>query len=126
MMFFRWLASFLTSGFLDRVLSTVDKRIEAETDREKIKGEIIKEHYSTRADWMRSGGFWLCMMFAVPLAFWFTAVVIYSIFWCKLCLYPQPWSIAALPPPLDDWAGMMILSIFGVVGIHQFKKKEIK
>lgn len=113
---------FLGSGALDRVLDTVDEKISAETDREKIKGDIIRESYSNRSAWMQAGGFWLMLLFALPLAFWFGSVVIYSVFWCQGCAYPQTWSIAALPPPLDEWSGMIIISIFGVIGVSRFKR----
>ena len=112
----------LGGGLLDRVLDTVETKIASETDKEKIKADLIKENYRTRADWMRSGGFALCLLFAVPLAFWFASVVIYSVFWCADCMFPQPWSIAALPAPLDDWAGGIIVSIFGVIGVTRFAK----
>lgn len=114
-----WLLNILSGGLLDRVLDTVDKRVEAQTDKDRIKGEILKEHLRTRSEWMRAGGFWLMMLFALPLAFWFAAVVIYSVFWCAGCAYPQAWTIAALPPPLDQWAGGIIVSIFGVVGLSR-------
>ena len=113
---------FLTDGALGRALDTVDKKIAAETDKEKIKGEIIQEHYRNRGAWMQSGGFILMLLFAIPLAFWFGSVVIYSVFWCQGCAYPQTWSIAALPPPLDQWSGMIIISIFGVVGVTKLRK----
>lgn len=112
-----FLAKLFGGGLLNRVLATVDAKIASETDREKIKGEIIKTHLSTRPDFMRAGGFWLMLLFAVPLAFWFAAVVVYSVLWCEGCAYPQSWTIAALPAPLDDWAGGIIISIFGVVGL---------
>lgn len=114
----RW----LSGGILDRVLSTVDKRIAAETDREKIKGDIIREHYRTRADFMRAGGFWLMLIFAVPLAFWWGAVLVYSVLWCRGCAWPQEWSVAALPAPLDEWAGLIIMAIFGVLGVQSFRR----
>lgn len=113
--------SFLTKGPLSRALDTVEKRIEAQNDKERIKGEIIKTHLETRADWMRSGGFILTLLFAVPLALWFSAVIIYSILWCSGCAYPQDWTIAALPQPLNQWAGAIILSIFGVVGLSRIR-----
>ena len=69
-----------------------------------------------------AGGFWLMLIFAVPLACWFGAVIVYSIFWCAGCAYPQDWTIAALPPPLDDWAGGIIVSIFGVVGVSRLRR----
>lgn len=115
---FRW----LMGGPLDRILTTIDRKVAADTDREKIKGDIIREHYRSRGDWMRAGGFWLCLLFALPLAFWFGAVVVYSVFWCAGCAYPQPWTIAALPPPLDEWSGLIIISIFGVIGVTRFSK----
>ncbi len=117
-----FLAKLFGGGLLDRVLSTIDRKIDAETDREALKAEIIKEHYRTRADFMRTGGFWLMLIFAVPLAIWFGSVLVYSMLWCTRCAYPQMWSIAALPPPLDEWAGLMIIAIFGVVGVTRFRK----
>lgn len=114
--------NWLTGGVLDRALSTIDRKIAADTDREKLKADVIREHYRTRADWMRAGGFWLMLIFAVPLALWWGAVLLYSILWCARCAYPQLWSIAALPPPLDEWAGLIVMAIFGVIGIDRLKK----
>ncbi len=114
----RW----LSGGILDRVLDTVDRKVQSETDREKIKGEIIKESYRQRADWMRSGGFYLMLLFAVPLSFWHGSVLVYSVFWCQGCAFPQEWTVAALPAPLDDWAATMIVSIFGVIGVTSLRR----
>lgn len=112
---------FLTGGILDRVLSTVDRKIAAETDREALKADIIREHYRTRADFMRAGGFWLMLLFAGPLAFWWAAVLVYSVLWCAGCAYPQKWTIAALPAPLDEWAGLIVMAIFGVLGVDRLR-----
>ena len=118
----RAILGWLTGGFLDRVLDTVDRRIEAETDREALRAEIIREHFRTRADWMRAGGFWLMVLFAAPLAVWWAAVIVYSILWCAGCAYPQGWTIAALPAPLDEWAGLIVMAIFGVIGVSQIRR----
>jgi hypothetical protein len=120
--FLKWLGSLLTGGALDRVLATVDKRIETEASRDRIKADLLAEYMHTRGDFMRAGGFILMLLFAVPLAVWFSAVVVYSIFWCAGCAFPQEWTIAALPAPLDDWAGAIIVSIFGVVGLDRFRR----
>lgn len=114
----------LTSGPLDRILQTVDNKIDAETDKEKIKGDLIQTYYRTRADWMQAGGFVLMLLFAVPLAFWFGAVVVYSVFWCQACAYPKAWSIAALPAPLDQWAALIVASIFGVIGVTTWSRRR--
>ena len=116
------LLSWLSGGALGRILDTVDRKVASETDREKIKGEIIKESYRQRADWMRSGGFWLMLMFSAPLAFWHAAVLVYSVFWCAGCAYPQEWHIAALPSPLDEWAATMVIAIFGVIGVSSLRR----
>lgn len=118
----RSIVGWLTGGVLDRVLNTVDKRMAAQTDREKLKADIIKEHYRSRADFMRAGGFWLMLIFAGPLAFWWSAVLLYSVFWCAGCVWPQSWSIAALPGPLDEWAGLIVMAIFGVLGVDRLRR----
>jgi len=115
---FRW----LTGGVLNRVLSTVDKRIDAQTDKERLKAEIIRESYRNRGDWMRAGGFWLMLVFAAPLALWWASVIAYSVLWCAGCAYPQTWTIAALPAPLNEWAGLIVVSIFGVLGVDRLKR----
>lgn len=118
----RAVLSALSAGLLDRVFATVDRKIAAETDREALKRDIILEHYRTRADFMRAGGFWLMLIFALPLAFWWAAVLVYSVFWCAGCVWPQQWSIAALPRPVDEWAGAIVLAIFGVLGIDRLRR----
>ena len=114
----------LSGGLLDRVLDTVDRRLDAQTDREAVKGEIIKAHYANRASFMQAGGFVLMLMFAAPLAFWFAAVCVYSVFWCQGCAYPQEWTVAALPAPLDAWSGVIITAIFGVVGVSSIRGRK--
>jgi len=114
----RW----ITGGALDRILRTVDRRIDAQSDRERIKAEIVKEAYRTRGDWMRAGGFWLMLIFAAPLALWWASVITYSVLWCAGCAFPQSWTIAALPAPLTDWAGLIVVSIFGVLGVDRLKR----
>ncbi len=116
------LAKIFGGGIVERAFDLADKHIEAQTDREALKADVIKEHMRTRADYMRAGGIWLMMIFAVPLAFWWSAVLVYSVLWCRACAYPQTWSIAALPAPLDQWAGLIVLSIFGVLGIDRLKR----
>lgn len=118
----RTILGWLTGGALDRVLDTVDKRIQSQTDRERIKGEIVKEHVRNKASWMRAGGFWLMLIFALPLGLWWASVLLYSVLWCAGCAFPQGWTIAALPPPLDDWAGMIVVSIFGVLGVDRLRR----
>lgn len=116
----RAILGLFTGPVLDKVFRTIDMQIAAQSDKDRLRAEVIKAHYVTRADWMRAGGFVLMMLFAVPLAFWFAAVTVYSVFWCAGCAFPRDWAIAALPPPLDEWGGMIVLAIFGVIGVSRF------
>ena len=118
----RTILGWLTGGVLDRVLTTVDRRIDAQTDREKLKADLILEAYRARAGFMKAGGFVLMLLFAVPLALWWGAVLLYSVLWCRGCAYPQDWTIAALPAPLEEWAGMIVMAIFGVIGLDRFRR----
>lgn len=120
--FLKPLFGWLGGGALDRILDTVDAKVRAETDREALKADIIKTHYATRGDYMRAGGLWLMLLFAVPLGFWFAAVIVYSVFWCAGCAYPQDWTIAALPSPLGEWAHLIVMSIFGVIGVTGLRR----
>lgn len=108
-----WFLKWLTGGVLDRAMSTVDKYVAAQTDREAIKADIIKTHMQTRADWLRAGGFWTLLLFAVPTALHYIAVVIYSLLWCAGCAFPVGWTIAALPGSLSEWQGWIIAASIG-------------
>lgn len=114
---FGWLTGGGLQGALDRALDTVDRRIEAETSREKIKADLIEtmasEHMRTRAGWLAAGGFWTLMLFAVPTAIHYAAVTFYSILWCAGCAWPQEWTIAALPGPMAEWEGWIVLASIG-------------
>ncbi|MEO1637784.1 MAG: hypothetical protein AAFU41_00885 [Pseudomonadota bacterium] len=111
-------------NLLDRAFDTVEKRIEAKTDRDRIKGEILQEHLRTRPDFMRAGGFWMMLPFVLFEAFHFGAVRIYSVFWCADCVSPQSWTIAALPAPHDQYSWIIIAALFGVVGIDRIKGRR--
>jgi hypothetical protein len=117
------LVKLLTGGVLDRVLATVDKKTEAGTERNKLRADVIRAHMQTRGDYMRSGGFVLMLLFAVPLALWHGLVIYDSALGCADCLLANDWTVAALPAPLDEWAGMIVLSIFGVIGVDRITRK---
>jgi hypothetical protein len=109
---FGTLLSWLTSGPLDRILASIDKHGDAITDREKIKTDAVSQYVAAQVSIANSRQWWFPVLFLVPAGFWFAAVCMFSVFWCKGCAYPQTWSIAALPPPLDQWMGYIITSLF--------------
>lgn len=108
----KFLTRFAASGALDRVLSAVDRRVNSETERERIKAETIQAYMSAQVKVLTGPGWWFPLFFIAPLGLWWASVCIYSVLFCQDCAFPQEWSIAALPYPLDEWAGIMIGSLF--------------
>jgi hypothetical protein len=109
------LAKFLTSG-LSIYTNYKLKKAETDTERERIQLEHDATVTQIKATLLSKGGWWFQLFFVLPLGMWFAAVILYSIFLCKTCAYPQPWSIAALPDPLNEWAGIIIGYLFLVGG----------
>lgn len=108
---FKLLLSFL-SGPLDRILDTVDAKIDNETAREEIRNKTVSAYVEQLARVQTSKWGWAPLLFYIPVGFWFSAVCVYSVLWCRLCVFPQEWSIAALPASLDPWIGAIIGSLF--------------
>lgn len=99
--------------FIDKIGEVKVRQANTALEREKIVSETEQAKDKWKAVILTStGGWWFQLFFIVPLALWFSAVVIYSILWCNNCIWPQPWTIAALPPPLNDWAGAIIAFLF--------------
>jgi hypothetical protein len=102
----------LTSGPLDRIFKTIDTSIDNETERQRVKADLAKSYLSAQVSVLTGRGWWFPLLFLIPAGLWFASVCVYSVLWCKGCIWPQPWSIAALPPPLNDWMGAIVGSLF--------------
>jgi hypothetical protein len=118
----RTILGWLTGSTLDRILTSVDNKFDNETERERIRAEIITEYTKSQVALLSGRGWWFPLLFLGPLGFWFAAVCIYSVFWCAGCIYPQPWSIADLPDTLKVWAGAMVSSVFLGKGVGEIVK----
>jgi hypothetical protein len=93
------------------------KKADTDVEREKIRADVEKNKDAIKGAVLLNGSWWFQLFFIWPLAIWFSSVVLYSIFWCKACMFPQPWSIAALPAPLDEWAGWIVGFLFLVTPV---------
>lgn len=102
----------LTSGPLDRIFKTIDTSIDNETERQRIKTEAVQSYLSAQVSVLTGRGWWFPLFFLIPAGFWFASVCVYSVLWCRNCAFPQTWTIAALPPPLDSWMGAIVGSLF--------------
>lgn len=113
---FGGLGGWLLKGPLDRALDTVDRSMDNATEKQKVRGEVIKSYLDAQSRLLLGPGWWFPLFFIAPLGVWFASVCVYSVLWCSSCAFPQPWSIAALPKPLDEWAGIIIGSLFVYAG----------
>lgn len=107
-----WLFKWLSAGPLDRILSSIDHKIDNETERERIRSEVVQSYMAEQVKWLSGRAWWFPLFFIAPAGFWFASVCVYSVLWCKGCAFPQDWTIAALPDPLNDWMGAIIASLF--------------
>lgn len=106
------LLSWLGSGPLSRILDTIDHRVDNETERERIKTSAVETYVNAQAGIANSRQWWFPILFLAPAGFWFASVCVYSVLWCRACAFPQDWTIAALPPPLNEWMGWIVGSLF--------------
>jgi hypothetical protein len=109
---FGFVLNWLTSGPLDRILSSIDKHGSDINEREKIKTEAITQYVQAQVQIANSRQWFFPLFFVIPAGLWFGSVCLYSVLFCRLCAFPQSWSIAALPPPLDTWMGWIVTSLF--------------
>lgn len=103
----------LSGGMLKQVFTHLEHRADSQTERERISADIVQSQVAAEIErrnaqrdvLVQTSNHWLQWLFVVPLGVWFTAVILDSIFYF-------PFDIAALPHPLDDWAGWIISAIF--------------
>lgn len=106
---FGWVTSLFTGGSLDKILDIVDKQVDTGVRQEEIKAEVIQTWIKAQASLLVGRTWWFQLFFVIPLGVWWSAVILDSIL-------PGQWNIAALPPPLDEWAGWIIGALFLVDG----------
>lgn len=116
---FKTVLGWFTGGTLDRILDTIEHKMDNETTKEQIKAEVTKTYVQAQANLMVGRTWWFQLFFVIPLGFWWTAVILDSIFHFDI-------NIEKLPPPLDDWAAYIISALFIVDGgkalLGRFKK----
>ncbi|WP_395173938.1 hypothetical protein [Roseibium alexandrii] len=112
-----WLIGWLTDDMADRFFSYLDNRAKHKLGRDKLGAEVTVE--TLRADRasrqaardivLAEQGWWVTAMirpaFAWPIVIWSGAVVADSLFHFE-------WNVAALPPPLDEWAAWIVGAYF--------------
>jgi hypothetical protein len=105
----KWALGLVTGGSLDKILDTIEHKMDDETKKEEIKAEVTKTYVNAQANLMVGRTWWFQLFFVVPLGMWWTAVCVDSIWHLGL-------NVAKLPEPLDDWAAYIISALFLVDG----------
>lgn len=98
-----------TGGSLDKILETIDRRMDSDVEKDRIKAEVTKTYVNAQANLLVGRTWWFQLFFVIPLGFWWTAVIADSVFMFEA-------DVAALPSPLDDWAALIIGALFVVDG----------
>lgn len=105
-----WVVSSLTGGSLSNILRTIEAGMDDEVKKEEIKAEVTRTWINAQANLLVGRTWWFQLFFVVPLGFWWSAVIVDSVFQF------QEWNVAALPPPLDNWAASIVGALFLVDG----------
>lgn len=101
--------SMFTGGSLDSILKTINKGMDNEVLREQTKADVTKRWIEAQASLLVGRTWWFQLFFVIPLGFWWSAVILDSVFGFNH-------DIAALPSPLDEWAAWIISALFIVDG----------
>lgn len=102
--------SALTGGSLEKILDTINKKMDATTQREQIKSDVTKKWIDAQANLLVGRTWWFQLFFIIPLGIHWAALNYVSAF-------PQfGWTVHPLPAPFDEWAGWIISALFIVDG----------
>ncbi|MBT1154415.1 hypothetical protein J1C56_02295 [Aminobacter anthyllidis] len=107
---FKTILGWLTGGTLDRLLDTIEHRMDDETKKEEIKAEVTRTYINAKTNLMVGRTWWFQLFFVVPLGFHWACLNFVS-------AVPQwGWTVHPLPAPFDEWAGEILLAVFAIDG----------
>lgn len=113
----RLLAPLLTGGIPDQLRRAYEAKLAAETDADRLAAEaqiraleIAQANRLATSD--NAGVRWAIGIVALALCGHVAAVVIAS------AVPALGWTVHALPPPMNDWQGSIILSLFGLSAVR--------
>lgn len=109
----QWAVSLLTGGSLEKILDVINQKMSDDVKREELKAEVTETWIKAQSSLLVGRTWWFQLFFVIPLGIWWTSVILDSIL-----VYFDWWGhrTAALPSPLDSWAGWIISALFVVDG----------
>lgn len=90
--------------------STERAQIDAGVESQRIEADRQKAQFQFPLFWV------IAIIFLGPLALKWGMINLYDVFWCRGCMFPQTWTIAAYQAPFDAWALSAFQWVFGPVG----------
>lgn len=106
----KWTLGLVTGGSLDKLLDTIEHKMDDETKKEEIKAEVTKTYVNAQANLMVGRTWWFQLFFVIPMAIHWACINWVSSF-------PQyGWVVHPLPSPFDEWEGWIISALFLVDG----------
>lgn len=109
----QWVVGLLTGGSLEKILDIIDSKMDNDVKKEELKAEVTETWIKAQSSLLVGRTWWFQLFFVVPLGLWWTSVIIDSIL-TYFSWYDH--TTAALPSPLDSWAGWIISALFVVDG----------
>lgn len=99
-----------TGGSLDKILDTIEKRLDNEVTKEDIKARVTETWVKAQANLLVGRTWWFQLFFVIPMAVHWSALNFVSAFpmW--------GWTVHALPSPFDQFQGWIISALFIVDG----------
>jgi hypothetical protein len=105
-----FVASFLTGGSLDKVLDTIEKKMDNEVTKEEVKAEVTKKWVEAQANLLQGRTWWFQLFFVIPAGIYWSAILYVSAF-------PQVgWVVHRLPGFAEEIYFIIVSALFIVDG----------
>jgi hypothetical protein len=116
----RGAASLFTGGSLDSILNTIERGMDDEVEKERVKADVTKTWINAQANLLQGRTWWFQLFFVMPLGLYFASA-------CVQAAFPAlSWGLGDLPGPLEEWAVYIVSALFIVDGtktaINSFKR----
>lgn len=116
----KWLGGLFTGGTLDRLLDTIDNKMDDEVKKEEVKAEVTKKWIDAQAALLVGRTWWFQLFFVIPAGIYWAALLFVSSFpfW--------GWEVYRLPGFAEEIYFAVVSALFIVDGgkalMGRFKK----
>jgi hypothetical protein len=105
----KWAASFLVGGSLDKILDTIENKMDNETKKEEIKAEVTKTWINAQTQLLVGRTWWFQLFFVLPAGMYWSSLLYVS----AAPDWMPTWTVDRLP----GWAEEIYLAIVSALFI---------